>query len=240
MRIEQDQIGVNPAADFWLDVAIFEEAFVSVHNVRGRDLNQTQIKRLQETIQLYKGDLLEGWYQDWYVYERERYQNMYLAMLDKLLGYSEAHRQFETGITYGLQILGYDRARESTHQRLMNLYYAAGDRTTALHQYALCVAALQEELNVGPSERTIALYEQICTGRLDPFHASVAVAPQQPALQQKSVPQPLAKLEAVAPLDQLEQLQQIQTSLTKLQQQVAQLIDAMQQANRPCVVEFHS
>ncbi len=235
LRVEHDHIGINPQADFWLDVATFEESFAAVHNVRGRDLNQAQISRLKEAVQLYKGDLLEGWYQDWYVYERERYQNMYLAILDKLLSYSEAHQQFETGITYGLQILGYARARESTHQRLMCLYYAAGDRTTALHQYALCVAALQEELRVGPSERTIALYEQICTDRLEPTHSIVTSASQQ-----QSAPQQMATREGLSPLDELQQLQQIQTSLVKLQQQVGQLIETMQQTSRQRAVEPNS
>lgn len=234
LRIEHEHIGINPVASFWLDVAAFEEAFAAVHNMRGRDLNQAQIDRLKAAVQLYKGDLLEGWYQDWYVYERERYQNIYLAMLDKLLSYSEAYQQFETGITYGLQILGYDRARETTHQRLMGLYYAAGDRTTALHQYALCVAALQEELNVGPSERTIALYEQIRTDRLEPASPNLTAVPKPPA------PQPVAKVVEASPLDQLQQLQQIQIALTKLQEQVGQLINSMQQTNNQRTVEPQS
>ena len=37
-----------------------------------------------------------------------------LAMLDKLIGYCEARRQFELGLFYGAQILRYDRARERT------------------------------------------------------------------------------------------------------------------------------
>ena len=34
---------------------------------------------------VYRGDLLEGCYQDWCLFERERLQNAYLAMLDKLM-----------------------------------------------------------------------------------------------------------------------------------------------------------
>ena len=93
---------------------------------------------------------------------------MYLAMLDKLMGYYEAHKQYETGILHGLRILSFDRAREHTHQHLMRLQYLAGNRTAALRQFERCSAALDEELGVKPAKFTLALYEQI---RADEFHA---------------------------------------------------------------------
>ena len=34
---------------------------------------------------LYRGDLLTGWYQDWCLIERERYQCMFVSLLDKLM-----------------------------------------------------------------------------------------------------------------------------------------------------------
>jgi hypothetical protein len=86
---------------------------------------------------------------------------MYLAMLDKLMGYCEATKQYETGIVYGTRILFFDRAREHTHRHLMRLQYLAGNRTAALRQYERCRLALDEELGVKPAKFTLALYEQI-------------------------------------------------------------------------------
>jgi DNA-binding SARP family transcriptional activator len=92
---------------------------------------------------------------------------MYLAMLDKLMGYCEANRRYEEGVTYGAYVLRLDRAHERTHQRLMRLHYLAGDRATALHQYERCAAALKEELGVQPAKRTTFIYEQIRSDLLD-------------------------------------------------------------------------
>jgi DNA-binding SARP family transcriptional activator len=86
---------------------------------------------------------------------------MYLAMLDKLMGYCEAHQQFEAGIVHGTRILLFDRAREHTHRHLMRLQHLAGNRTAALRQFERCSAALDEELGVKPARSTLALYEQI-------------------------------------------------------------------------------
>jgi two-component SAPR family response regulator len=126
----------------WLDVEVFERAFMLVQRQRGADSTRAHVESLQEAVQLYRGDLLEGWYQDWCLYERERLQNMYLVMLDKLMCHCEAMREFELGLFYGSQILRYDRAHERTHRQLMSLQYLSGDRTAALRQFERCVAAL--------------------------------------------------------------------------------------------------
>ncbi len=164
---EPDWVQLMTAPCLWLDVSAFEQAFASVQGVADRYLDEEQAQALQRAVQVYKGDLLEGWYHDWCLYERERLQNMYLSMLDKLIGYCGVNHKYEDGVVYGTRILQYDRARERTHRRLMRLYYLAGDRTAALRQYERCVTALKEELDVAPSERTLALCQQIRADRLD-------------------------------------------------------------------------
>src|SRR5207249_3587633 len=120
---------------------------------------------VRNAIELYRGDLLEDCYQSWCLYERQRLQHLYLTMLDKLICYSEANYEYEAGLDYGMRILQYDRAHESTHRRLMRLYYLAGDRTGALRQFGRCVIALKEELDVLPAEPTMSLYKQIRENR---------------------------------------------------------------------------
>ncbi|MCA9875114.1 MAG: bacterial transcriptional activator domain-containing protein, partial [Anaerolineales bacterium] len=106
-------------------------------------------------------DLLEGWYQDWCLFERERYQQMLLLMLDKLMAHCESCGAYEAGIVYGMQILRYDLARERTYRQLMRLFYLAGDRTGALRQYERCTAVLRNELGVKPSTSTEQLRAQV-------------------------------------------------------------------------------
>jgi DNA-binding SARP family transcriptional activator len=166
LLVEPHWIQVNQKSQFWLDLEVFERVYKQVQGVPGRQLNAERVEALHSAVRLYKGDLLEGCYQDWCLYERERLQGMYLAMLDKLSGYSEARGDYESGLEFGLRILRYDRARECTHRRMMRLYYLAGDRTGALHQYERCVAALNEELAVKPAQSTVALHEQIRADRL--------------------------------------------------------------------------
>lgn len=157
--VEAEWIQINPKAKFQLDVGELEAAFKPTQGLRGRELAASKIEALETAIQLYRDDLLLGWYQDWCIFERERLQNMYIAILDKLMGYFEAHGYYEDGIIYGTRILGFDRARERTHRSLMRLYYLADDRTGALRQYKRCTQALEQELGVKPAKQTKELYE---------------------------------------------------------------------------------
>ena len=167
LTVNPEWVGLQSGADLWLDVAVFEEAFAPVRDIQGRDLGFERARLLERAVQLYQGDLLEGWYDDWCLYERERLQNMFLTMLDKLMGHCEINQQYETSIVYGTRILSFDRAREHTHRALMRLHYLSGNRTGALRQYERCSAALEEELGVKPAGSTRALYEQIKNDRIE-------------------------------------------------------------------------
>jgi DNA-binding SARP family transcriptional activator len=168
LQTEGEWIQIDPSQDFSLDIDEFENIYNSIKGKRARELSPGDFKSIQRAVALYQGDLLEGWYYDWCVIERERLQIMLLMLLDKLIQYCEVHHEFDNGLAYGAEILRRDRAYERTHRQMMRLYYMAGDRTQAIHQYERCKAALQEELDVAPSKRTQDLYEQICADIFKP------------------------------------------------------------------------
>jgi len=213
-----DWVRLNAGSTLWLDVEVFERAFARVQGKAGKDLDEETKRIVEAAAELYKGDLLEGWYQDWCLYDRERLQNMYLVMLDKLISYCEAHRDYELGLFYGSIILRYDRARERTHRQLMHLLYISGDRTAALRQYERCVAALRQELDVAPDRRTAALHQQI---RLD-------------QLEERALPATEPETDNATPATSLPEvlgrLQQLQLVMSDVQRRIQQDIKAVQQA----------
>jgi DNA-binding SARP family transcriptional activator len=158
---DPDAVGVNSHMAFELDVATFECSIARARGVGGRDLQAEAATALEQATQLYAADLLDGWYQDWCLFERERLQNLFMQTLDKLMVYCQTRRDYETGLYFGSRLLSFDPAHERTHRRLMRLHYLAGDRTAALRQYQRCTALLAEELDVKPGHRTTELFEQI-------------------------------------------------------------------------------
>jgi DNA-binding SARP family transcriptional activator len=167
LQVTDEWIGIRPDAGIELDVAQFEDAFAQTQGIPAIEIEPSSMQAIADAVQLYQGNLLEGWYQDWCLFERERLQQIYFVMLDKLMDCCEAHQQWERGLMYGSLILRHDIARERTHRRMMRLYYLAQDRTAALRQFDRCREALQTELGVAPSRRTLSLYREIRGDQLD-------------------------------------------------------------------------
>jgi len=216
LLVDGEWLQVKPQFDFWLDIEVLEKVFRNTQGIPGKDLDEAQARSLQEGVDTYRGDLLDGWYQDWCLYERERLQYLYLAMLDKLMDHCESHEEYEKGLLFGKRILHYDRARERTHRRLMRLYYMAGDRTAALRQYQKCVTALKEELDVDPAERTRLLFEMLREDTLE--------TPSQPNHMRNN-----KSSETEEPLNILfSHLSILHKSLSQIQTQIAQDIEIIQ------------
>lgn len=134
LLIDDDWVDINMGESLWIDVAVFEQAFLAVQGISGFDLDQERAAALESAVELYRGDLMEGVYHDWCLLERDRLQSIYLAMLDKLMAYCEAHKEYEAGLAYGSRVLVYDQAREHSYCRMMRLHYLAGNRTAPLCQ----------------------------------------------------------------------------------------------------------
>lgn len=161
LLVQKDWVQVNEPG-IWLDVAQLEAVFGEVGTTAGEYMDEAQAAVLKRSLDLYRGDLLEGWREEWCVFERERLRAMYLAMLEKLVGHCEVTERYEEGLVYGEHLLRHDAAHERAHWRMMRLSYLAGDRTGALRQFEKCRVALQDELGVDPGRLTVDLYEQIC------------------------------------------------------------------------------
>ncbi len=211
LLVDAEWVQVNPEALLAVDVEQFQNAFQTVRGIRGSELSDEQCRVVRTALAMYRGDLLNGWYQEWCLYRRERYQNMQLAMLDKLMGYCEARQAYEEGVQHGDEILAIDYARERAHRRLMRLRYLSGDRTGALRQYQQCSAALRAELGVQPAQSTQELYEHIKKDR----HAAILLHGQ-PALSSTSLP------------PSLRHLRQLQALLAKFQSQIRHEIQSME------------
>ena len=125
--VEPEWVRLNQAADLWLDAAQSEETFGYVEGVPGHMLDKVRAQTLRHALDVYRGDLPEGWFQDWCL--RERLRHMYLAILDKVVDDCEARGEHEAGLTHASRILSCDGTREHTHRRSMRLCYLVADHT---------------------------------------------------------------------------------------------------------------
>jgi DNA-binding SARP family transcriptional activator len=155
------EIGFNWESPHWLDVKVFEGGVEQILRKSVADMTLTDVQKLRAAIDLYKGDLLEEFYDDWALNERERLRQLYLDGLARLMRYYKYQENYKQSLTYGQQILQHDPLRESIHREIMKLYVENGQPVLAVRQYRLCEDILDTELNISPMEETRALYQQI-------------------------------------------------------------------------------
>jgi DNA-binding SARP family transcriptional activator len=161
LEVDPDWIQLNSCDGLMVDVACFHEATHSYQGIPGPQIDDAGRQQLEHAIHLYRGDLLEGWYQDWCLFERERLQNDFLDALEKLVCSCEAHRDSERGLAHARRMLAVDPAREQVYRHMMQLHLLAGNRTEALRAFQRCEKVLLQEFGVRPSHQTCTLHESI-------------------------------------------------------------------------------
>jgi DNA-binding SARP family transcriptional activator len=159
---EPSAVGFNWESDHWLDVATFEEGVALLRTLGAAAGSPPDWSRAEAAIGHYTGELLEGFYDDWALRERERLRLLYLDSLATLLRHYSETGTMDEALRCGQQILALDPLREDVHRELIRLYTRRGHRALALQQYERCRAALDDELGVEPMEETRAL----CAGLL--------------------------------------------------------------------------
>jgi DNA-binding SARP family transcriptional activator len=155
-------------ASMWLDVAVFEQAVTE--------------GRLQDAVESYTGDLLEGIYDDWVLEERERLARLHVDSLEQLTRELEAEHRWPQAIRYAERPVRQDPLREETYRLLMRLYDASGDHARAVRVFHVCAATLQRELGVQPAAATRAAYEALLPAAPGPQALREPAAPAGPAL----------------------------------------------------------
>lgn len=151
IRADTQTLQWRPDSSFTLDVAEFEQA-----------AGHTQsIADLQRAIELYRGDLLPGCYDDWIAPERERLKQLLIEALERLLHFAADEGHYPAAIQYARRLLRVDPLREEIHRRLIKLHALNDDRAAALRAYHACASTLQRELGIEPGPATREIYERL-------------------------------------------------------------------------------
>ncbi|MBM3130224.1 MAG: tetratricopeptide repeat protein [Chloroflexi bacterium] len=160
IQADAETIQVSRDASIWVDVEEFRK--ISDFRFQISDLSSpSPSSNLQSLISLYRGDLLEGFYDDWLLLERERLREMYLQALEWLVQAHKSTQQYADALDAALKLTLADPLRESAHREVMRLYFLLQRPDAALKQFATCRQILKTELALEPEPETLALAREI-------------------------------------------------------------------------------
>jgi predicted ATPase/DNA-binding SARP family transcriptional activator len=173
LHVTHETIQFNLDSDYRLDVTVFTDLLTATEQHPHRHLATCKscIQRLQQAIDLYRGDFLERFFvgdspafEEWILIKREELRRRALDTLYRLADYHERRGMYDQVLHYSTRQLELDPWREEAHRQVMRALAFSGQRSAALAQYETCRRVLAEELNAEPAKETTALYAEIKNG----------------------------------------------------------------------------
>jgi DNA-binding SARP family transcriptional activator len=162
-----DTLAFNPEAHYWLDCEEFERDLEAVSSDCGSAASNpiADLETLRSCVELYRGDFLAGFYEDWVVVQQDHWRERYLAALGHLVQLAKGRGDHEEALGYARRLTHHDPLREEGHQEVMRLCFLSGRINEALQQYERCRSILAEELGAEPSPATTELNQKILRHR---------------------------------------------------------------------------
>jgi predicted ATPase/DNA-binding SARP family transcriptional activator len=148
---DHTQVGLNPAA-VSTDVADFERL---LDRAAAAANTTAQADLLQKAIDLYIGDLLPGFYDDWALGEGVRLQSKYSTALRRLCDAREELQDLTGALEAARRLVATDAYSEEAHVRLIRLLMHTGHPLEASEAYRKAAALFEEEFGapLSPASR---------------------------------------------------------------------------------------
>lgn len=152
---EGDTVQWNSDRPLRLDLATFEQAAT-------REGAFPQVAGdLERAVELYRGEFMAGYYDDWILLERERLREVLLGTLRRLIAGFKSQGAYPRALAYARRLVSEDALSEQGHREVMRLCHLLGRPNEALQQYQLCRRLLADELDIPPAANTVALAQEI-------------------------------------------------------------------------------
>jgi predicted ATPase/DNA-binding SARP family transcriptional activator len=177
LHIDAQTVQWRPDAPSTFDVGDVERALARAEAAARVGDQATMCAALREAAELYRGDLLPGWYDDWVLVERERLRQAFLVALERLVLLLEQQQDYGAAIGYAQRLLRHDPLHEAAYQHLMRLHARSGDRASAVRIYHTCATVLERELGIESSPATREAYKHLLRMDLPPAPSVVPPTP---------------------------------------------------------------
>lgn len=210
LRTDHDSIGFQHDSEHWIDAIEFDTLTQGVANGSTARSQADIAPVLRQSLELYRGELVDGLFDDWCGVPREAYRSRFTTVLEFLMQGSVEAQQWHDAIRLGRRLLQLDPLLEQVHRAIIKCHLALGNRAAALKQYAECAAILHNELRVEPMEETRQLITSLARP-ITPPRTEPAPLP----------PDPSAAVRAAQPLEVA--LASLATARSLLEQVIAQL-----------------
>jgi LuxR family maltose regulon positive regulatory protein len=127
---------------------------------RARDFDRC-ISSYEAAIKIYRGDFMQGSYDEWVDEQRSYYREQHLRLLEALAAVAQKSEDWPRSLQLAQEILRDDPFREDVHCMIMRAQAGQGNRHAVKEQYETLRRLLKKELGVEPSAETQKVYREL-------------------------------------------------------------------------------
>jgi len=152
---------LNQEFSYRIDIEEFDRLVAEGEAARRAGDQAGYISSYEDALALYRGDFMQGSYDDWVEEQRSYYREQYLRMLEALAVAAQKHEDWPRSLQLAQQILSDDQFREDVHCMIMRAHAALGNRAAVKEQYDLLRRVLRKELGVEPAAETQKMFRNL-------------------------------------------------------------------------------
>lgn len=165
LEVTSNTLGFDTSIPYWLDVEEFNASIADSAKEDRTHLRNPGAGSPRSAVELYRGDFMAGYFDEWVLVEQDHYRQKYLTALRRLVDATKAEGAYEEALSFARRLTHHDPLSEDAHQEVMRLSFLLGRANEAIDQFERCRSVLEEELGTEPSPPTVAIYEKILRQR---------------------------------------------------------------------------
>ncbi len=152
---------LSPNFSYLIDTEEFDRLLSEGETARrARDFDRC-IVAYERAVNLYRGDFMQGSYDDWVEEQRSYYREQHLRLLESLAAVAQKTEDWSRSLHLAQEILRDDPYREDVHIMIMRAHAGQGNRHAVREQYETLRRLLKKELGVEPAPETQRIYREL-------------------------------------------------------------------------------
>jgi LuxR family transcriptional regulator, maltose regulon positive regulatory protein len=152
---------LNSEFSYSIDTEEFDRLVAEGETARRTREFDRCISLYESAIALYRGEFMQGTYDEWVEEQRSYYREQYLRLLESLAAVAQKTEDWARSLHLAQQILREDPYREDVHCMIMRSHAGQGNRHAVREQYESLRKLLKKELGVEPAAETQKVYKEL-------------------------------------------------------------------------------
>jgi LuxR family maltose regulon positive regulatory protein len=161
--LEHGRYKLNPDLDIRFDVAEFEDLLLQADNLPHE--SEARMTNLEQAIQLYRGNFMEGFYGEWVEIHRRYLEDKYLRTLASLAGFYAVSGRYQEAIALLEKFITIDPYQDEIYGQIMEWHLVLGEQPAALRVYRRYINTVVQDTENALPPYIQALRNRILVGK---------------------------------------------------------------------------